>query len=204
MILRIIQLNNIMSEKTYISKKLQFIENKIKSLEEENEFKNWKIQGQKIVIENKKSLLGQRIRELASVRADIIQKERELKKACNEKQTENAHIPDVSLLKNEIVDLKSKLVAVGTLKEKLSEEIEYYKMKLRELSNNVDYEVLFHYKRLSESKDGNPIAQVVDKVCNGCFMHVTSQTLNALKGGQELELCPNCKRILFLREDDQI
>jgi uncharacterized protein len=192
------------TEKAYISKKLRFLEDKIKKLEEESEFRSWKIQGRKIVIENKKSLLRQRSKESAAIRLEISQKEQELKKACNATQTEKVHIPNVSLLKNKILNLESRLEAVDKVNDKLSEEIDCHKKKLRELTNNVDDEVLYHYKRLSDRKEGNPIVQVIGNVCSGCFLNVNLQTLNTLKANEELVLCPNCKRVLFLREDGQM
>lgn len=194
-----------MTEKAYISRKLRFLEDKIKRLEEEREFRSWKIQGRKVVIENKKSLLGQRSKKSAAIRVEISQKEQELKKACNATQTEKVYKnPNVSLLKNKVLNLKSRLEAVDKVNEKLSEEIEYHKKKLRELTNNVDDEVLYHYKRLSDSKEGNSVAQVIGNVCRGCFLNVTLQTLNTLKANKELVLCPNYKRVLFLSEDDQM
>lgn len=194
-----------MTENRYISRKLQFIEDKIKRLKEKSEFRSWEIRGHKIVIENKMSLLGQRCKESAAIQADIIQKEQELEKACNEVQRENVNKnPDVTLLKKKRLSLKSRLEAVDKVNEKLSEEMECHKRKRRELTRHVDDEVLYHYKRLSGSRDGNPIVQVIGNACSGCFMNVTTQTLNALNAGKELELCPNCKRILFLNEDDQI
>jgi len=197
--------NYSMNEKKHISENLRLLEDKIKRMEEESEFRSWKIQGKKIVIENKKSLLKQRNRESAAIRGEILQKEQELKKASSLTQTEHAYkSPDISFLKNNILCLKSKLQAIDKVYEKLSEEIEYYKKKLSELTNNADDEILYHYKRLSGSKEGNPIAQVTGKVCGGCYMSVTTQNLNTLKYGNKLELCPNCKRILFLREDDRI
>ena len=194
-----------MAEKTYISRKLQFIEDKIKRLKEGSEFRSWEIRGHKIVIENKRSLLAQRSIKSAAIHASIIQKEQELKKACNATQREKVNqSSDVTLLKKKILDLKSRLEAVDKVNEKLSEEMECHNRKRRELTNHVDDEVLYHYKRLSGIREGNPIAQVIGNACGGCFMNVTTQTLNALNAGKELELCPNCKRILFLSEDDQI
>ncbi|MHC4269669.1 MAG: zinc ribbon domain-containing protein [Planctomycetota bacterium] len=194
-----------MTEKAYITKRLRFLEDKIKRLEEEKEFRSWKIQGKKILIENKKSLLGQKSKESAAISVEINQKEQELKKARNATQTENAFkAPNVSLLTYKILSLKSRLEAVDKVNDKLYQEMEYHKKKLKELTNNVDDEALYHYKRLSDSKERNPIAQVIGNVCRGCFLNVTLQTLNSLKANDELVLCPNCKRVLFLSEDDQI
>ena len=197
--------NHSMTENRYISRKLQFIEDKIKKLKEESEFRSWEIWSHKIVIENKRSLLANRSKESAAIREEIRQNEQELEKTCRPAQTEKGHKSlDVSILKNKILNQESRREAVDKANEKLSEEMECHKKKLRELANNLDDEVLYHYKRLSGSREGNPIAQVIGNACSGCAINVTAQTLNALKGSKELVLCPNCKRILFLSKDDQI
>ena len=194
-----------MTEKTYISEKLRFLEGKIKRLEEKSKYRSWQIQVTRTIIENKKNSLERRSSKLAAIRAEICQKEQELKKACTATQTENIYKnPNVALLKNKILKLKSRLKAVDKASEKLSDEIEFYKKELKELTNYVDDEVLYHYKRLSDSKDGNPITHVIGNVCSGCLLNITLQTLNALKANEELVLCPSCKRILFLSEDYRI
>jgi len=151
------------------------------------------------------SLLGRRSKKSAAIRADIIQKEQELEKVRSATQREDVNKnPDVTLLKKKILRLKSRLETVNKINEKLSEELECHKRKRRELTNYVEDEALYHYKRLSGSRERNPIVQMISNACSGCFMNVTVQILNALNAGKELELCPNCKRILFLSEDYQI
>jgi len=158
-----------MTENTYISRKLQCIEDKIKRLKEESEFRSWEIRGHKIVIENKRSLLGQRSKESAAIHADIIQKEQELQETCNAIQREKVNKnPDVTLLKKKILNLKTRLEAVDKVNEKLSEEMECHKRKQRELTKHVDDEILYHYKRMSGSRKGNPIAQCLRRLFHEC------------------------------------
>ena len=135
---------------------------------------------------------------------------------------------DKSLLEDEILSMMSTLEATGTEYKKLTEELKQDEEKLNEFiksvdedvkktdeeieklqndqekySNLLDEDTLYHYKRLSNVKGGKAIIEVVDNVCGGCFMNITLQTLNSLMGGNDLVLCPNCKRILFLNEEYQ-
>jgi predicted nucleic acid-binding Zn-ribbon protein len=135
---------------------------------------------------------------------------------------------DKSLLEDEILSMMSTLEATGTEYKKLTEELKQDEEKLNEFiksvdedvkktdeeieklqndqekySNLLDEDTLYHYKRLSNVKNGKAIIEVVDNVCGGCFMNITLQTLNSLMGGNDLVLCPNCKRILFLNEEYQ-
>lgn len=135
---------------------------------------------------------------------------------------------DKSILEDEILSMMSTLEATGAEHKKLTEELKYDEEKLNEFiksvdedikktdeeieklqndqekySNLLDEDTLYHYRRLSNVKDGKAIIEVVDNVCGGCFMNITLQTQNSLMGGNDLVLCPNCKRILFLNEEYQ-
>lgn len=135
---------------------------------------------------------------------------------------------DKSLLEDEILSMMSTLEVTGAEYKKLTEELKQDEEKLNEFiksvdedvkktdeeieklqndqekySNLLDEDTLYHYKRLSNVKDGKAIIEVVDNVCGGCFMNITLQTQNSLMGGNDLVLCPNCKRILFLNEEYQ-
>jgi len=135
---------------------------------------------------------------------------------------------DKSLLEDEILSMMSTLEATSAEYKKLTEELKQDEEKLNEFiksvdedikktdeeieklqndqekySNLLDEDTLYHYKRLSNVKNGKAIIEVVDNVCGGCFMNITLQTLNSLMGGNDLVLCPNCKRILFLNEEYQ-
>lgn len=132
---------------------------------------------------------------------------------------------DKSLLEDEILNLMSKLESLDKEHKELSEGLKHDEEKLNDFIKSVDEDIiktdeevaklrndqekysslldentLYHYNRLSNRKDGKPIAQVVDNVCGDCFMNIPLQTLNLLMGGKELVLCPNCQRILFLEE----
>ena len=87
--------------------------------------------------------------------------------------------------------------------KKTDEDIEKLQNEQEEYLNLLDKETLSNYKRLSNIKDGKAIVEVEDNVCGGCFMNITLQTLNLLMGGNDLVLCPNCKRILILSEECQ-
>jgi len=135
---------------------------------------------------------------------------------------------DKALLEDEILNLMSKLEILDEEHKELPEELKRGEEKLKDFiksvdediiktseevvrlhndqekySNLLDEDTLYHYKRLSNVRDGKSIVEVVDNACSGCFMSITLQTLNSLMGGKKLVLCPNCQRILFLNEEHQ-
>jgi uncharacterized protein len=58
------------------------------------------------------------------------------------------------------------------------------------------------YERLRQKADGKAVVGARRGACEGCFMDLTSNTINQLMGGDELIRCHSCGRILYLVADD--
>jgi len=55
------------------------------------------------------------------------------------------------------------------------------------------------YDRLAQrSRDGIAVAEVVNGACSACYMHLRPQVQLNVKKGDEIILCENCSRILYL------
>ncbi len=131
---------------------------------------------------------------------------------------------DKSLLEDEILSMMSELEGMTAEEKDLAKEEERQKKELAELrvmaegelavidknieetraewgetAQQVDKEALDQYKRLIQ-KDGQAVVEVSAQACGGCFMQITPQTLNLLLRKQEIILCQNCDKILYLQE----
>lgn len=80
----------------------------------------------------------------------------------------------------------------------LETEINEMKKKRDKYASTMDNDTLQHYNRLVSHKDAVAVVNVVNQVCQGCFMSVTAQTLNQLMSGKDLTFCHSCGRILYL------
>lgn len=96
----------------------------------------------------------------------------------------------------ELVELKA--AADGELAV-IDKNIEETQAEWEGIARQVDKESLVQYKRLIE-KDGQAVVEVSGHTCGGCYMQITPQTLNLLLRKQELILCKNCGKILYLQE----
>jgi predicted nucleic acid-binding Zn-ribbon protein len=68
---------------------------------------------------------------------------------------------------------------------------------MAELRAKIPPQILAHYDRLvAKGKKG--ITMVRDQVCTGCHMRVPIGGIMALKHGEDLQLCENCGRYLYL------
>jgi predicted nucleic acid-binding Zn-ribbon protein len=71
------------------------------------------------------------------------------------------------------------------------------KVVMAELRTKIPFQILGHYDRLvARGKKG--ITMVRDQVCTGCHMRVPIGGVMALKHGDDIQLCENCGRYLYL------
>ena len=59
-------------------------------------------------------------------------------------------------------------------------------------------EVVAQYEKLLEAREGQAIAELDGRVCQGCYVTVPNNIYVRLARGTELVLCPSCGRILYL------
>jgi predicted nucleic acid-binding Zn-ribbon protein len=132
---------------------------------------------------------------------------------------------DMSILEDEILGMMSKLEEANQGYEKAKESLNSEDESLKDLTKRVNTELresdieiekvkdeqkkyidlldehsLKQYNRLSNIKGGKAIVPVIGKVCGGCSMTITTQTLNELMGSNDLVFCRSCSRILYLDE----
>lgn len=68
---------------------------------------------------------------------------------------------------------------------------------MTELRAKIPPQILGHYDRLA-AKGKKGITMVRDQVCTGCHMRVPIGGIMALKHGEDIQLCENCGRYLYL------
>jgi len=66
------------------------------------------------------------------------------------------------------------------------------------LGMNLPPEVLDVYERLLQAREGVALAELDNRVCQGCFMTVPANVFVKLSRAVELVQCPSCDRILHL------
>jgi len=57
--------------------------------------------------------------------------------------------------------------------------------------------LLRKYDTLRERRNGTAVVNVVDGVCQGCFMSIPPQKYNMLLKGDQMFDCPTCQRIMY-------
>lgn len=104
-----------------------------------------------------------------------------------EKEIEHEESQSKELQKQVETDIKAMEIEIAGLRK-----------NHEEYASILDRDALQHYNRLVSHKDAVAVVSVINKVCQGCFMSVTPQTLNKLMSGKDLTFCHSCGRILYL------
>ena len=56
------------------------------------------------------------------------------------------------------------------------------------------------YDKLLKKRDGLAVVQIIDGVCQGCFMALPPQKYNEIRKGDQVYSCPTCQRTLYYIE----
>jgi predicted nucleic acid-binding Zn-ribbon protein len=73
----------------------------------------------------------------------------------------------------------------------------------KDLTPDMDSEVLFKFERIIRNKMGRGIVAIKGGVCMGCHMILPAQFANLVRQGEEIVFCPYCSRILFYEEAEE-
>jgi predicted nucleic acid-binding Zn-ribbon protein len=105
-------------------------------------------------------------------------------------------------------DLTGKKQEAEALKKELDAEVKEATGKLdvmkagrAEHVEKLDKELYDEYMNLLTSLDGLAVTEAVGEVCGGCNMNIMPQLFVQIKENREIFRCPQCKRILFYREE---
>lgn len=112
-------------------------------------------------------------------------------------------------IEEQIAEQKKVLEKVRTESEQLSvkyqAEIDQIQKEWDDTAKDVPAEALEIFKRVADTYDGEALSTVEEQEgrndvysCGGCFMSITSETVNLLMTKDDIIRCPNCTRILVL------
>ena len=127
-----------------------------------------------------------------------LQREERIIAELDEQMKQNAALIEQQEL--ELADQKAK-IEVEVAEKKA--QVEALSQQERELTPDLDPEILFKFERIIRNKMGRGIVAIKGGVCMGCHMILPAQFANTVRLGEEIVFCPYCSRILFYEESDQ-
>ena len=80
------------------------------------------------------------------------------------------------------------------------QEVQKLQEKKRQIQEPVDPQVLAAYEQIARQHHDDALAEVRNRVCQGCFTVLTKQTENVLQRQNEIVYCSTCGRMLVLAD----
>ena len=109
----------------------------------------------------------------------------------------------VSALQDSMRKIMEQLLALQTLQFDLPPKSDERRAVMEKIRDQIPSPVLAHYGRLVlRGKKGVAIAR--NGVCSECHLRIPSGTLAALAYDNDVHLCDNCGRYLYLPEDEPL
>jgi len=104
------------------------------------------------------------------------------------------------LIEQQKTELAERRAVIEAEKAEKNAEVEELQREERQLTNDLDKEVVFKFERILRNKMGIGIVAIKGNVCMGCHMILPAQFSNNVRIGAEFIFCPYCSRILFYEE----
>jgi len=104
------------------------------------------------------------------------------------------------LIEQQEKELSERRSVIEAEKAEKNAQIEALQKEERELTDDLDKEVVFKFERILRNKMGIGIVAIKGNVCMGCHMILPAQFSNNVRLGVEFIFCPYCSRILFYEE----
>jgi len=106
-------------------------------------------------------------------------------------------------LKKKAQEIAQKIAELQLQIKQCEDEEASVKKQRRMLAEQVEKDFLSKYERVLAKEKHHPVVAVRNKTCQGCFMSVTLQEINRIWRGEDIVLCRNCNRILYLPEEER-
>ena len=105
-----------------------------------------------------------------------------------------------NILKTEKSLVNEEKKKVKTAIDELSKGKKTKKNKRDKQAGAVNGSMIQKYEILRERRNGLAIVNVLDGVCQGCFMNLPPQKYNMLLRGDQVLECPSCQRLIYHQE----
>ena len=102
-----------------------------------------------------------------------------------------------NILKTEKSLVNEEKKKVKTVIDELSKGKKTKKNKRDKQAGAVNGSMIQKYEILRERRNGLAIVNVLDGVCQGCFMNLPPQKYNMLLRGDQVLECPSCQRLIY-------
>jgi uncharacterized protein len=198
--------------------KVRLAKAQLKTQEEDTLATRKKIDGQELELKTKDAAIAKLMVQLNSVKtnkeyqafqheiatiktaASLIEDE-SLKMMEEMEQAQRKQAKAQANLKIADDELAAKKKESNARRKQLEDEQVRLRAKREEAAAALEHAHREAYERLRNKVDGKAVVGARKGACEGCYMDLTSNTINHLMGGDEIIRCHSCGRILYLIQD---
>lgn len=145
--------------------------------------------------------------ELNTAKADVVKLENQILELMKNLETDQGGCDEIQ---KQIEEQKARVEQVrAEAEQKAAEyqkEIDAIQAEWDEAARQIPKEVLDLFVRVAETYEGEAMAAIEQSdenssySCGGCFMGLPAEMVNVLTTKDEILRCPNCTRILYLKD----
>lgn len=101
-------------------------------------------------------------------------------------------------------EIETEIEGLTKKTEEIDESIESKQGERGKLLAKIDPKYSETYNKLSMRLGGSVVVGVSRGICLGCFMNLPPQFFNEMLRDLDIKICPNCSRLIFLKEDEAV
>ena len=138
------------------------------------------------------------LKEIEDAKGNVKENEEKIVSIMEQVETLNAEsAEEKNILKAEKSLVNEETEKVGSAIDELNKGKKTKQNKRDKQAQSVDKTKIRKYELLRERRNGLAIVNVINGVCQGCFMNLPPQQYNVLLRGDQLLECPSCQRLIY-------
>jgi predicted nucleic acid-binding Zn-ribbon protein len=138
------------------------------------------------------------LKEIEDGKRNIKEKEEKIVAIMEEVESLTAQITrQEELLKEETKSLAAETTKTKDAIKTINKNKQEQDSKRQKYASEVEQKLLSKYNLLRERRNGLAMVNVIEGVCQGCFMSIPPQQFNTLLRGDRHLDCPICQRIMY-------
>ncbi len=138
------------------------------------------------------------LKEIEDAKKNVKENEEKIVSIMEQVEKLTAETPEEkNLLKTEKTLVDEEKEKVKSVIDELSKGKKTKKNKRDKQADAVNGSMIQKYEVLRERRNGLAIVNVLDGVCQGCFMNLPPQKYNMLLRGDQVLECPSCQRLIY-------
>lgn len=83
----------------------------------------------------------------------------------------------------------------------LQAEIADMERRREETAASIDADIVARYEQIRESKGGVGVGRLDGEACSACRMHLPAERVRELQSGDDISMCPQCRRLIVVRAE---